>query len=134
VCFMPTAPGVPTILVVEDDWLILELLRTVLQSEGLSVMVAPGPLAAVGLLKAHRPDLIVTDFFFGTTPETCRKSLGDLPAAAAGIPMLAVTGRRFGSGELPVAFGVDDIISKPFDVDDILKSVRSLLGRSEKAS
>lgn len=126
---MPTAR---TVLVVEDDWLVLELLRTVLQSDGLAVMVAPGPLAAVGLLRAHRPDLIVTDFFAGTTPEACRRSLGDLPTAAAGIPMLAVTGRRFDPGLPPVAFGVDEVLGKPFDVDDVLRCVRSLLERCDK--
>ena len=106
---MPAAPNTPRVLVVEDDWLVLELLRTVLQSDGLDVMVAPGPLAAVGLLRARRPDLIVTDFFAGTTPDACRRSLGNLPEAAGSIPILAVTGRRL-DAELPAAaFGVDEI-------------------------
>ena len=129
---MPAAPNTPRVLVVEDDWLVLELLRTVLQSDGLDVMVAPGPLAAVGLLRARRPDLIVTDFFAGTTPDACRRSLGNLPEVAGSIPILAVTGRRLDAGLPAAAFGVDDLIGKPFDVDDVIARVRALLDRQMK--
>lgn len=130
---MPAAPNTPRVLVVEDDWLVLELLRTVLQSDGLDVMVAPGPLAAIGFLRARRPDLIVTDFFAGTTPEACRRSLGNLPDVAGSIPILAVTGRRLDASVPPTAFGVDDLLGKPFDVDEVISRVRSLLNRQDRS-
>ncbi len=119
------------VLIVEDDWLVLELLRTVLQMEGHEVLIAPGPMAAVGLVKARPPDVIVTDFFAGTTPDACRRSLGDLPSAARGIPILGVTGRRFDADVSPRAFGVDDIVTKPFELDEIVRRVGALLDRAD---
>ncbi len=121
-------PG-KTVLVVEDDWVLLELLRMILQAEGLDVLVAPNPMAAVALLKARTVDVVVTDFFSGTSPEACRRSLGELPDAARGIPILGVTGRPFTRETPPAAYGVDDLVAKPFDVDEVLERVRALLQR-----
>lgn len=62
-----------TVLIVEDNWQLLELLRSILQGEGLQVLVAPEPTAATGLIRARPVDVIVTDFFGGLTPEDCRQ-------------------------------------------------------------
>jgi len=125
---------VTTVLVVEDDWVVLELLRMVLQAEGLDVLVAPEPTAAVALLKARRPDVVVTDFFAGTSPEACRRSLDGLLTAARDIPVLGVTGRRFDPSVPASAFGVDDILAKPFDVDEIVERIQALLDRAQPDS
>ena len=114
-------------MVVEDDWVVLELLRTVLQAEGYEVLVAPEPTAAVALLKARPPDVIVTDFFAGTSPESCQRSLDGLLEAAGDIPILGITGRRFDPDVPASAFGVDDIVAKPFDVDELAERVEALL-------
>ena len=118
-----------TVLIVEDDWVVLELLRMIFQAEGLKVLVAPEPTAAAALLKALPADVVVTDFFAGTSPETCRRSLDGLLSAAEGIPMLGVTGRRLDPGIPPSALGVDDILTKPFDVGDAVERIRALLLR-----
>lgn len=123
------ATAVNTVLIVEDDWVILELLRMILLAEGLDVLVAPEPTAAVALIKARPPDLVVTDFFAGTSPESCRRSLDGLLAAARGIPILGVTGRRFDSTTPPSEFGVDEIVAKPFDVDEVVSRIQALLSR-----
>lgn len=121
-----------TVLVVEDNWVVLELLRSILQAEGFTVLVAPEPTAAAAMLKARSVDVIVTDFFVGTTPESCRRSLDGLLPAARGIPILGVTGRHFDSSVPPSEYGVDDIVSKPFDVDDVVNRVKAMALRSER--
>jgi DNA-binding response OmpR family regulator len=118
-----------TVLVVEDNWVVLELLRTILQAADLEVLIAPEPTAAVALLRARPVDVIVTDFFSGTSPESCRRSLDGLLSAAEGVPILGVTGRPFDPSVPPSAFGVDEIVSKPFDVDDVVNRVLALLRR-----
>ncbi|WP_261510701.1 response regulator transcription factor [Burkholderia multivorans] len=51
-----------TILLVDDDARILELLRTVLEARGYRVLVASDGEAAVSVTSAEHPDLIVTDW------------------------------------------------------------------------
>jgi DNA-binding response OmpR family regulator len=63
------------------------------------------------------------------TPEACRRSLGNLRDVAGDIPILAITGRRLDAEVPPHAFGVDDVLGKPFDVDEVLQRVRALLDR-----
>lgn len=116
-----------TVLIVEDNWQLLELLRSILQSEGLQVLVAPEPTVATALLHARSVDVIVTDFFGGLTPEDCRQSVAEILAAAGSRPILGVTGRPFESDTSPAAFGVDDLIVKPFDVEDLVERVLDLL-------
>ena len=123
-----------TVLVVEDNWMVLEMLRDVLRSSGLEVLVAPEPLAGTGLLRARSVDVLITDFFAGTSPESCRLSLGGLLIAArqAGIPILGVTGRVFDPTISAAEFGVDDIIAKPFDVDEVVRRVWALAARGRR--
>ena len=116
-----------TVLIVEDNWQLLELLRSILQSEGLQVLVAPEPTAATALIHARPVDVIVTDFFGGLTPADCRQSVAEILAVAGGRPILGVTGRPFEAGTKPDEFGVDDVIAKPFEVEDLVDRVLDLL-------
>ncbi len=116
-----------TVLIVEDNWQLLELLRSILQSEGMQVLVAPEPTAATALIHARPVDVIVTDFFGGLTPEDCRQSVAEILAVANGRPVLGVTGRPFEAGTKPDEFGVDDLIAKPFEVEDLVDRVLDLL-------
>ena len=116
-----------TVLIVEDNWQLLELLRSILQSEGLQVLVAPEPTAATALIRARPVDVIVTDFFGGLTPEDCRQSVAEILAVADARPVLGVTGRPFEAGTKPDEFGVDDLIAKPFEVEDLVDRVLDLL-------
>jgi DNA-binding response OmpR family regulator len=50
-----------TILLVEDDSLISEVLTSVLEEEGYAVIAAPDGEKAIALLGATRPDLVVLD-------------------------------------------------------------------------
>ena len=60
---MVTEPSVtkPTVLVVEDDPGVLELLASVLLDKGFRVLQASGGRQALQLVAEHRPDIIVLD-------------------------------------------------------------------------
>jgi DNA-binding response OmpR family regulator len=122
---------VETVLIVEDSWQLLELLRSILLSEGLHVLVAPEPTAAAALIRARPVDVIVTDFFGGLRPEDCRRSVADILAVAGSRPILGVTGRHFEPGTSPRLFGVDDVVAKPFEVEDLVERVLRLLDIAE---
>lgn len=122
-----------TALVVEDNWVMLSMLRSILQADGLDVLIAPEPTAAIALLRARKVDIVLTDFFFGTTPEACRRSLDGLIEAAGGAPILGVTARYFDPLVAPEEYGVNEIVAKPFDLNDLLDRVQGLLRQSSKS-
>ncbi|NIV30416.1 MAG: response regulator, partial [Anaerolineae bacterium] len=58
---LTTVPSRPTILVVEDEEAILEIITFFLQDEGYQVLQALNGEAALSLLESARPDLIISD-------------------------------------------------------------------------
>ncbi len=114
-----------TILVVDDDPAIRELLRQELTSEGYLVQEAANGVEALEKLRAHRPDLITLDVMMpqmnGFEVVKAVRSSPD----TVGIPiiMISVTEQR----ERGYRLGVDRYFTKPLDVSALLREVDQLL-------
>jgi DNA-binding response OmpR family regulator len=118
------------VLVVEDDNNSRELLRRVLERQGLEVIEASDAAGALRRLFGDRPDLVLLDL-----------GLPDLDGAAlitrirelTDVPVLVVTGR---AGEQPTVeslrAGADDCVTKPFGVQELLARVEVLLRRAPR--
>jgi len=120
---------VTSVLVVDDDPTMLEIVRAVLSSGGLEV--ATSSTGREGLRAAHEcpPDCAVLDVSMPdmTGLEVCRALRED--AETADIPIILLTGR----GQwLDVASGfdagADDYLVKPFTAQDLLTRVDALTG------
>lgn len=117
----------PTILIVDDDPAILEILRAYLQAEGYTVLEAADGHAARALLP--RADLAVLDWML---PGVCGVDLA-LEARAEGLtlPLLMLTARGEEEDRLRgLDTGVDDYVVKPFSPREVVARVRALLRRS----
>jgi two-component system phosphate regulon response regulator PhoB len=120
-----------SVLVVDDDPVILHLVEMVLQSGGLDVSTCTSGRDAVQAARDCAPDCAVLDV---TMPdmsglEVCRALRGD--ARTASMPIMLLTGR----GQwLDVAAGfdagADDYLVKPFKVQDLLARVEALVNPS----
>lgn len=114
-----------TILVVDDDPAIRELLRQELTSEGYLVQEATNGVEALDILRAHRPDLITLDVMMpqmnGFEVVKAIRSSPD----TVGIPiiMISVTEQR----ERGYRLGIDRYFTKPLDVSALLREVNQLL-------
>jgi DNA-binding response OmpR family regulator len=119
------------ILVVEDDDAIRDLIRRILAKDGYVVSEAPTGQQALDLLQKGSFDLILLDLMLGRTTgfdvleEVDRKGL----RANSRIVMLTARNseRDFLHGWRA---GVDQYVTKPFDPDALLKTVREILMRS----
>jgi two-component system phosphate regulon response regulator PhoB len=117
-----------SVLVVDDDPMMLHLLERVLQSGGLAVSTCTSGRDAVRAVRDRVPDCAVLDV---TMPgmsglDVCRALRGD--ARTASMPIILLTGR----GQwLDVASGfdagADDYLVKPFKVHDLLARVEALV-------
>lgn len=119
----------PTVLVVDDERPLRELLVGVFEAGGYRVVQARDGRQALELVAAERPDLIVSDVMMPLMDgaELCRRLKAE--AATRGLPvvlMSAVDMARYADA------GADAMLSKPFDLD-VLEGVaeRLLAGRDE---
>lgn len=122
------APGVPTLLVVDDEVRILSALRRSLRHEGWRVLTAGSPAEALRLLDEEPIDAVLSDH---KMPRM--NGLDVLEAAAARRPAAA---RLLISGwpdEIPparlAALGIRALIPKPWDDAELKRVLREALGR-----
>lgn len=115
-----------TILVLDDDQVILDLLRTVLADAGHAVMVVPH-LDAVP--PDARADLVITDLvpLQAYRRDAALDWVSSLRARFPGSPLLVVTAHAAAAAERE-GLGADGILAKPFDVEALLAKVDDLLG------
>jgi DNA-binding response OmpR family regulator len=120
----------PIVLVVDDDPVILQLLRVNFEMEGFAVITAADGEQGVERARADHPDIVVSDVMMprmsGT--ELVAKLRAD-PATEA-LPILLLTAKAqqtdIGAG---LDVGADDYVTKPFDPLDLVDRVNRLIAR-----
>lgn len=115
------------ILVVDDSPDNLFLIQTILEEQGLKVVLAQDGLAALNRIQESLPKLILLDVMMPKMDgfEVTRRIRANenLPF----IPILLITAYDQPSAVKGLDAGADDFIRKPVDVDELLARVRSLL-------
>ncbi|MFO7168078.1 MAG: response regulator [Chloroflexota bacterium] len=115
-----------TILVVEDEYAIAELLRDMLQEEGYAVVLASNGSQALEQLAETRPDLILSDVMMpGMDGRALTRALRTDPHYRS-IPIVLMSAGRAPDQGID---GYDAYISKPFNLYMVLDTVTELLGR-----
>jgi DNA-binding response OmpR family regulator len=121
-----------TVLVVDDDPVILKLLEVNFEMEGFQVVRASD--GAEGLERAREvlPDIVVLDVMMPRmTGYEVAKALRE-DEGTAHIPIIFVTARAQSSDvERGIELGVDDYVTKPFDPLDLIARVNTLLERRQ---
>ncbi|MCO8274044.1 response regulator transcription factor [Actinoplanes sp. TRM 88003] len=123
----------PTVLVVDDDPTVSDVVRRYLEQDGYHVRLAADGLAALALAEQDQPDLVVLDLMMPGLDglEVCRR----LRRRHAGLPVVMLTalgdeGDRVAGLEV----GADDYVTKPFSPRELVLRVRSVLRRSPPAT
>jgi putative two-component system response regulator len=117
-----------TVLVADDEPSARKLLRRILEPAGYRVTEACTGKEAVALAEAERPDLLILDI---TMPdidgvEICRRIKSDPTTHLT--PVIHITGLMTREQRLrALAAGSDEFVGKPFDIEELLIRVRSLL-------
>jgi len=124
-----------TVLIVDDDPHIRDVLDFALQQGGFSVRQAENGLEALESIATAMPHLVILDIMMpeldGT--EVCRR-LRQQGGAAAQLPLLFLTSRDDEIDRvLGLELGGDDYITKPFSPRELLARVKAVLRRTEAA-
>jgi DNA-binding response OmpR family regulator/anti-sigma regulatory factor (Ser/Thr protein kinase) len=118
----------PTILIVDDQPINVQLLRRKLEREGLQVVPAYSGLEALELINKAKPDLILLDVMMPDMDgiEVCRRLQAE--ADTRSIPVIFVTARTSKEGKIEgLSVGAVDYITKPIDLDETLARVQTQL-------
>ena len=117
-----------SVLIVEDEGKIRELLRSYLETEGFSVLSTGSGAEAIRLVHDARPDLILLDLGLPDIPgeEVAREVRARSTAAIMMLTAKTDTGDRIRGLEL----GADDYVTKPFSPREVVLRVRAILRRS----
>jgi DNA-binding response OmpR family regulator len=117
----------PKILVVDDVPENVRLLEAVLVPRGYEVVTASNGLAALELVEAEEPDLILLDVMMPGLDGygVCTQLRANDDTAV--LPVIMVTSSIGQEKTKAIEAGADDFIPKPFNHDELLTRVRSLL-------
>ena len=119
-----------TILIVEDDPEIQEVLTLNLQNAGYRVLRASSIRQAEALVNATLPQLILLDWMLPDTPglSFARKLRSE--ARTAAIPIILLTGRDAESDKFTgLEAGADDYLLKPFSPRELLARIKAVMRR-----
>jgi two-component system alkaline phosphatase synthesis response regulator PhoP len=122
-----------TILIVDDEADILEMLKYNLEKEGYAVLTSRNGKNALGQVR-HNPDLVLLDVMMPEMDgwEVCRR-LKREPRTAS-LPVLFLTAKGSEVDEVVgLELGADDYIVKPISVRKLIARVKAVLRRREAA-
>ena len=120
-----------TILVIDDEPDVLELVEFNLKKDGYETIVAKNGQSGLDIAKKHLPDLIVLDIMMPGLDglEVCRELRNDQRTRQ--IPMIMLTAKTAEADRIVgLELGADDYVTKPFSPRELVARVRALLRRA----
>ena len=113
------------ILVVEDDYNILSMIQTVLDTNGYQVITAQRCQQGILMLSSHVPDLVVLDLGL---PDMDGEEFIRIVRGSSMIPIIVLSARTDEQDKVSALdLGANDYITKPFGTAELLARVRASL-------
>src|SRR5512142_2430711 len=120
-----------TVLVVEDERKLRDLIRSYLERAGFIVLTTDSGAEALTMAIASAPDLVILDLGLPDVPgETVASELRATPGSAA-TPILMLTAKSAEEDRIRgLELGADDYVTKPFSPRELVLRVQAILRRS----
>ncbi|CAN5427867.1 response regulator transcription factor [soil metagenome] len=124
-----------TVLVVEDETDVVDLLRYNLTKAGFTVLIANDGLEGLEMAKKNRPDIMVLDLMLpGMDGKSVCKALKKNPDTET-LPIVMLTAKSEPSERVAgLELGADDYVTKPFSPRELVLRVQALLRRLRASS
>lgn len=124
-----------TVVIVEDEQEMIDLIQLILSRRGFDVIGANGGAKGLEAIRQHQPDLVLLDLMM---PEMDGWQVYQQLKAdddTASIPVIVVTAKAQNIDKvlgLHIA-KVDDYIPKPFSLEELVERIEKVLKRSQRA-
>jgi DNA-binding response OmpR family regulator len=121
---------VATVLVVEDERKLRDLVRSYLERAGFTVLSTDSGAEAITLASTSAPDLVILDLGLPDVPgETVARELRATPGTGA-TPILMLTAKSAEEDRIRgLELGADDYVTKPFSPRELVLRVQAILRR-----
>src|ERR1700674_4797654 len=117
------------ILVIDDDVIVRKTITRLLEDGGYKVMSAEDGLRGMAMFRSEQPDLVITDIIM--PEQEGIQTITEMRNAKPDAKIIAISGSgRFGDADflkMAQSLGAMDIVSKPFDADELLTIVENCL-------
>jgi CheY-like chemotaxis protein len=117
---------VKTVLIVDDDFSIVETLGEVISHEGYAVAGVANGKEALAEVRAHPPALILLDYMMPVMDGLQVLEAIRVDPAVAAIPVLMMTAAPLGLPATQKRW--DDLLLKPFEAGQLVRAIRNLIG------
>jgi DNA-binding response OmpR family regulator len=125
----------PPILLIDDDAMVRMAISRVLEMAGFGVAVAEDGFKGLKLLRAIEPKLVITDIVMPEKEGI--ETIIEMRAIRPDLKIIAISGGARLGNVTPVNFlevarslGADDVIAKPFELEELIAKVRKQLGEA----
>jgi two-component system nitrogen regulation response regulator GlnG len=118
-------------LLLEDDVALRELLLEAFAGEGIEVRICETFPEVRDAAARHEADIVIADFWGGsqrTLPDSDRDDIREL---CTYLPLVLLTGRSWAAETTAEELGAHALIRKPFDLDDLLRTVEEAVGNPQ---
>jgi DNA-binding response OmpR family regulator len=118
------------ILVVDDEQNIIDLVTLYLERDGFKVESATDGAAALEMIQADEPSLVVLDIMLPEVDgfEVCRRT-----RATSEVPIIMLTARDEDIDKIVgLELGADDYLTKPFNPRELVARIKAILRRLER--
>ena len=122
-----------TVLVIDDDPVILELLRVNFEIEGFEVITAVDGAEGLERAQAQRPDVVISDIMMPRRDGL--QLLGDLKGdpETEDLPVILLSAKAQKSEvQEGLDMGADDYITKPFDPIKLIDRLNAVVAKSRR--
>ncbi|MGD2037820.1 MAG: response regulator transcription factor [Desulfobacterales bacterium] len=120
----------PTILIIDDDAKLNQLLKDFLKDFGFDVVTATHPAKGLKALKQASPDLVILDIMLPEMDgfEVCRAI-----RQTSSVPIIMLTARGEVTDKVVgLELGADDYLAKPFEPRELVARIQSVLRRTKQ--
>lgn len=122
-----------TILVVDDEPEIVQIVRDYLERNGFRVLIAYDGRNAIRLARQERPDLLILDLMMPEVDGLDVVRMLRTDSMTNSLPIILLTARVEETDRLiGLELGADDYITKPFSPREVVARVRAVLRRVER--
>ncbi len=120
----------PRIFVIDDDKDLLKVVKSLLIKRGFTVSVYSDWETANNDIKKYEPQLILLDVFLSDVDgfEVCKKLKSNFTTRH--IPVLIFSAYPRVAETAIYEFGANDFISKPFEVNELIRKVHAILSQA----